>query len=137
MQIHLTCFFPFIFVALRFPIKATRAIEELKEPASKLSTVKLTRAVTKMKSVKTDTLKQAPGACKDAKAAVGDVASADKIRTPMEQQKIEGECALEMLVTHDKIPRLASARNATSTNARCEFLELVKHTPLVYDASLS
>ena len=38
-----------------FPIKATRAIEELEGPASKLSTVKFTSVVTKMKAEKTDT----------------------------------------------------------------------------------
>ena len=93
---HLICFFPFIFIAFRFLIKATRAIEELEGPASKLSTVKFTRTATKMKSEKTDKM-QAPGAGKDAKAAAGIEATADKKRTTAEQPESEGLDMMEDL----------------------------------------
>ena len=80
-----------------------------------------------MKSEKSDKM-QAPGARKDAKAAIGEeVAAADKIRTTRDKRNSEGECAPELPVTHEKIPRPASVRNATSANTHCEFLDFVKH----------
>ena len=108
------------FIAFRFLIKATRAIEELGGPASKLSTVRFTRTVTKMKSEKTDK-KQAPGAYKDAKVAAGVEASANNKRTTTEQPESEGECT-DMLETHDEISRISSARNTSKTLTPCEYL---------------
>ena len=110
MRMHLICFFPFIFIAFRFLIKATRAIEELEGPASKLSTVKFTRTATKMKSEKTDKM-QAPGAGKDAKAAAGIEATADKKRTTAEQPESEGKYTPVMLETDDETYRITSGRH--------------------------
>ena len=88
-----------------------------------------------MKSVKTDT-KQAPGACKDANAAVSNEAAVDKKRTTKEQHESKGERALVTPVTHDEIPRSAPARNTTKPIERCEYLELVKHMLSEFPAHL-
>ena len=79
-----------------------------------------------MKSEKTDKM-QAPGAGKDAKAAAGIEATADKKRTTAEQPESEGKYTPVMLETDDETYRITSGRNTSTSISPCEYLELVKH----------